>query len=189
MYKIAVDLDEVLFPMLKSLSSFGTRTNRVRTIPPKGKFEYNYAKIFSISPRESKLLVRDFYESSEAYEALPIENSIQGINKLREYGDLYVVSGRQSYNVACEHTENFLNKYYPDCFKDYIHTNSYSLIGQEKTKGEICNDTKMDFLIDDIYNNCENCGNAKGILFGNYQWTPDHYDTMYWRCWDEIKLK
>jgi 5'(3')-deoxyribonucleotidase len=183
MLKIAVDFDEVLFPMLKNIEKYGLRKNKIRSKIPKSKrYEYNYAKLFSISDKESKMLVKNFYSSTEAYEAKPIDYSQEGIGKLSESGQLYIVTGRQNYKDAFAHTEYFLNTYYPDKFSDYFHTNSYSLSGPEKSKEELCRYLGVDYLIDDIPKNLDG---INGILFGEYPWTSLTADVQHWKNWKQ----
>ena len=186
-YRIAVDMDEVIYPMIKALENYGKRTNRIRASVPKppNKFNYNYAQVFGISPAESKLFVKDFYSSTEAYEMAPIENAQNGISHLTNFGELYLITGRQHYNDAVNHTEYILNMYFPNQFKDYIHTNSFSLYGDEIDKSIVCKNLGIDILIDDSIHNLEK---NNGILFGDYQWTPpvDEHNIPWCKNWNEI---
>jgi 5'(3')-deoxyribonucleotidase len=67
--------------------------------------------------------------------------------------NLTVVTGRQIYaTVAAEST---INKHFHGIFDDIIYTNSYSLLGPESTKVEVCERIKADYLIDDSISQIE----------------------------------
>ena len=173
MKRIAVDLDEVLCPMLLYLKRFQERRSNKKYNFPSKKYDYNYSKLFKMNELDAKYMVRDFYESYEAFWMPTMENSRPVMQHLSKTNKLYIVTGRQHY--ARELTQDFVNKYFKDVFSDVILTNSYSLYGDEVSKSDYCKYLGVDVLIDDSESTVQDCINndIEGILFGKYPWNSD----------------
>ena len=182
--RIAVDLDEVMCPMLQSLSRHYSRTYKTRS-PARLPSEYNYAKYYGISDLESKYLVRSFYESPECTSLCPLEGSVEGIQKLKRRYSLGIVTGRQIYGKSA--TVDFVNRYFHDMFDFIVCTNSFSLYGCEIPKSKVCAMMNCDVLIDDSAYNCDMVSESgcHGILFGEYPWNAAS-DAERLTHWDKI---
>lgn len=102
--------------------------------------------MFTISEKESKAMVREFYKS-EVFETIqPHEGSIDAIKELRDrYDKMYIVTGRQEY--ARSETEKWVNTYYPGLFDDIILTNSFT--NHEVFKSDMCKCLNIGLIIDD----------------------------------------
>ena len=144
--RIAIDMDEVMVPMLPSLKKHFTKIYH-KPIPKRKCLEYNYAQIFDITPKQAQWLVYSFWNSEEAEGMVPFPNSVTTLNRMKEKYDLIIITGRQSYAQKC--TDMFIEKNFKGTFDDVILTNSYSLIGDNLYKENICEYTKSDFIIDD----------------------------------------
>jgi len=66
---------------------------------------------------------------------------------------LYEVTGRQ--RLAQDVTEEWLDKHYPNIFKDVILTNSFT--PWEIQKSHMCNVLGIDIIVDDSHQTCMNC--------------------------------
>lgn len=149
MIKIAIDIDEVLVPFLFPMARW-----RGLKMPRKEKYPYLYRDIFEISERESQKMVREFYESREFKELLPMKGSQYALSKMRRHTDkIYVVTGRQE--PARKVTEWWLETHFPGIFDDVILTNSFTPM--EVKKVDICRSLAIDTIIDDNMKICLEC--------------------------------
>lgn len=187
MLRIAVDIDEVLCPMLKHLNKHYKRVYKKKDLPSAHPKQYNFAKHYNISVHESKLLVKSFYDSSECLEMKPLDGSVNEIKRLKQKYKLGVITGRQYYGKDV--TYKFLDTYFPDMFDFVICTNSYSLNGKELEKYKACQLMNCDILIDDSLENCKTIKNndMTPILFGNYSWNSPDCDMNHVYHWKEVR--
>jgi 5'(3')-deoxyribonucleotidase len=187
--KIAIDMDEVLFPMISRLDLYYKR--RYNKCPPTHyPRKYNYGEHYNMTNEESKEFVQGFYYSSEAYTTLPIAASVKSMNKLKENKNkLWIVTGRQLYPQCKNVTYYLIQKHFPNVFESVHFTNSYSLQGDETPKSKICELFNIDLLIDDSVANCKQCtaNNVECILFGNYEWNKDSDDFLRIESWEKLK--
>ena len=173
--KIAVDFDEVLFPMLSQLNKHYAK--KYKKQPPKNfPKKYNYSKYYNISEQESKMLVESYYHSIYAYESKPISYAFESMKHLKKNNNLYIVTGRQTYNQCKSVTYYLIEKHFDGIFNDVYFTNSYSLKGHETPKTNICNILDIDLFIDDSVSNCNEAEshNIQGLLYGNYAWNENN---------------
>ena len=182
--RIAVDLDEVLCPMLHSLNGhYSSRYNRraPATLPR----EYNYAKHYGMTELDSKRLVKSFYGSRECASMRPIEGSVEAMRDLKRRYSLGIVTGRQFYGRDA--TVDFVNRYFYDVFDFVLCTNSFSLYGREIPKHRACELMNCDVLIDDSAGNCDlvSAIGRRALLFGEYPWNAES-DIARLSGWDKI---
>lgn len=169
MLHVALDFDEVIYPMLKCMEMHYKR-NVKTNIPKTNVKAYDYSARFNMSLQESKQLVKSFYKDPCYTYAQPIQGSWDGINYLKKKYKLGIITGRQYYGRQC--TEKYIAMYFPDTFDYVFCTNSYSLEGEEIEKKEVCKGLGVDVLVDDSVYNVDKVEeeNVKGIVFGNYEW-------------------
>ena len=184
--RIAVDVDEVLFPMMKQLSKHYAHVYKKKapTYAPK---KYKYSEHFNITETESKYLVKSFYGSKYHKSAKPILYSQQVLKQLKNKYDLGIVTGRQIYGKAA--TIDFINEYYYNIFDYIVCTNSYSLYGKEITKSAACKIMNVDLLIDDSIEQCNDV-ESNGIcpiLFGNYMWNQSDEQSARAFNWKDVE--
>lgn len=188
MIKIAVDLDECLFPMMRSLDRY---MNRVYDRKPDPRVrEYDYARRYDVSSPNMKRIVRDFYSSKEQYSTVPVPGSVHAMQKLKRRYELVIVTGRQTYAKSA--TERFLNVYFPYVFDSVEYTNSYSLQGRERTKKSVCKRNRVSILIDDhpsYLNQCKEELLAIGFVGEpRYPWAYDDMDIPTFSSWSRCPL-
>lgn len=165
--KIALDLDEVLVPMLSHLNvHYERQYNRKVKTPLSKATEYNFATIFDITPREAQWLVYSFYSSDEHKKIQALPGTKETVLLWKSLGyDLYIITSRQTYSRRYTYevvTKNFGK----DVFTDIIYCNSHSLLGDKIEKGDICDALGIDMLIDDnISNVCDLPKCTRGVLF------------------------
>ena len=144
--RIAVDLDEVLTPMLRTMLRW-----RPPARAPPHRHRYVYREIWGVTEHESSRMVRDFYESPE-FACLPvIPGALETLRDLKARGhQLYIVTGRQ--RAVRDKTERWVEQNFPDIFRAVILTDSYTEF--EVPKGDVCRTLGAGLLIDDNINMC-----------------------------------
>ena len=149
--RIAVDIDEVLCPFVRTMS----RWKYPRGAPPvPPRHPYNYSQMFGITPLESKKMVDSFYFSKEFRDMRPFPETQVHLRHLAGCGyELYCVTGRQS--LARDPTEEWIRTHYPGVFKDLILTNSFT--PREVKKSTVCTGLSLGMIIDDSYDTCVEC--------------------------------
>lgn len=149
--RIAVDIDEVLCPFVRTMTRWKYPKGPPQVPPTKA---YNYSQMFGISSKESKRMVYGFYFSRDFRDMKPFPESQVHLRHLAACGyDLYCVTGRQK--LAREKTEEWLQEHYPDVFRDLILTNSFT--HRETKKSTVCESLALDMIIDDSYDTCMEC--------------------------------
>lgn len=185
---IAVDMDEVLFPMISRLDRYYKRKYK-KSPPIHYPKKYDYSTYFNISVNESKEFVNSFYYSDIAYSTKPINNSVNAMRKLKNNNNrLSVVTGRQTYPQCKNVTSYLLQTHFGNLFDKVIFTNSYSLHGTETAKSDICKLHNFDLLIDDSVYNCKESleNNIESILYGEYEWNKDCHDLTRIPSWEKF---
>ena len=165
--RIAVDIDEVLCPF------FHPMAKRVGKTPPTKHHPYIYSKALGITEPESRVMVREFYESEDFKNLKPLKHSAYVLYKLKDMNHkIYAVTGRQT--VAREGTEEWLNKHFTGVFDDLVLTNSFTV--DEVPKSRLCQILNISTIIDDNFQTCVDC-HKKGIEAIHYVGEP-----MYLWC-------
>lgn len=183
--RLAVDVDEVLFPFYEHLSAYRASLGRGGgCLSAARPTRYVFTEAFGMKDRECKELVRDFYSSPLHAGAPPIAGSRHGLNDISTSFDVYAVTGRQVY--AIDRTEEWLERHFQGLIKDVVFTNSYSLVGQSMCKARACALLGAHVFLDDLPENCREVERDAGIpsvLFGNYPWNAHANDLDRIESW------
>lgn len=165
--RIAIDLDEVLVPMLPHLRThYEKQYNRKCKTPLTKATEYDFAAIFDITPREAQWLVYSFYSSDEHKKIKPLAGAKEAVLLWKSLGhDLYILTSRQVY--SSRHTYDLVSQNFgKGVFTDIIYCNSHSLLGDKIEKRDVCDMLGIDVLIDDNMSNITDLGErTRGVLF------------------------
>jgi len=149
MNRIAIDIDEVLVPLLDPLARFHRKP-----LPPRGvKHPYVFREVFNCTEAESQGMLREFYDSRDFLELRPIRDSQLALSRLSRNNVIYAVTGRQDW--VRRKTEVWLNMHFPGVFKDVVLTNSYT--PNEISKAQVCRALNLKVIIDDNYDVCLEC--------------------------------
>lgn len=160
--KIGIDLDEVLADFAECYLQFYNmkkNTNHKRS----EMFSYYFEDIFKDPIDEIINLIYEMYESGFYKNMTPVKGSIDGVQKLKEKHQLFVITSRQKHFEV--QTMEWIEKFFPDTFEKVILTNYASKEGKEKSKADICNDLEIDVFIDDQIRYCNACLNQKRSVF------------------------
>ena len=88
-------------------------------------------------------------------EIKPKDGAIENIAKLTQEHELYVITSRPYF---IEHlTISWLDKHFPQAFKDVYHTNQFSTDSQKTSKSEICLKTGSKIILEDAPNYAYDC--------------------------------
>jgi len=160
MNKLAVDLDEVLVPLLRPMMKWhGTKE-------PQTTYKYLFREVFQCSEDKSKQILHKFYKSEDFANLEPLPNSQQAIEILRNldvWDRMYIVTGRQ--DIVRRDTEEWIDKHFPHMFDDIILTNSFT--EHEVKKADVCRCLGITLLVDDSLHNCREAERA-GIHAVNF---------------------
>lgn len=152
-------MDEVLFPLLRPM----LRHTKIKQ-PESSKYPYNYSVVMDRPREEAQQVLYDYYDSKEFNHVLPIHGTLNVINRFKKNGyDLYLVTGRQA--RVRDKTEEWLNYWFPNTFKDIILTDSYT--SKEVSKVDVCKNIGAGLIIDDSYETCVRCLD-EGVSVINY---------------------
>ncbi len=175
--RIAVDIDEVLYPFVENLIKFYNQRNGT-SFTKEQMLSCRFWESFGLSEGEEIPYMLAFFNSSEFRNVLPIQGSREAILSLSQRHSLGIITSR-SESVKNE-TIFWLNNYYLGAFSD-VHfaenpfaKNSIWKNGS-KRKLEICLDSNYDVLIDDNLYFAKDCAEyVKVLLFGNYPWNKSN---------------
>jgi uncharacterized HAD superfamily protein len=165
---IAVDIDEVMFPMVPDLISYLDREHSVR-LSQADFIKYNLEEIWKGDPAEA-LELFESYKNQVGIEVAPIKGAAEALHKLSLKYDVIVMTAR---DIKVEDiTRSWLNHHFPELFKE-VH-----LLGNRKdsvsyrNKAEVCKELGVFCLIDDSLKHVieTNAAGIKTILFGDYPW-------------------
>ena len=148
MMRVAIDIDEVLVPLLLPMAKY-----HGKTLPRIAKYPYVFKDVFRVSEERSQEMLREFYDSKEFAELQPIEHAQEALSRMKEKNTLYAVTGRQQWVRA--NTEVWLERHFPGVFHDLVITNSYT--PKEISKSSVCRSLNLHVLVDDNYDTCVDC--------------------------------
>ncbi len=158
--KIGVDLDDVLADFLGSFINYYNL--RFRTTYTKEDFtDFNISKVLNMGQESTKKLINDFwYRSGLSSKIKPMEGAIENLNKLKELGELNIITSRQQ-NLKNK-TINWVDKYFEGIFKEIYFSNHTSFEWYKGlTKSNICEKTKTKFFIEDCPDYAIDCAGKR----------------------------
>lgn len=123
---------------------------------------YNLWEILDCDKQESIRRVHEFYGSC-FFPNLPVTLGSREVSRrLSIDNDLFVITSRPE--IIKEATLRWLSYHFPDIFKEVIFTNEWNLNGnrKNKTKGEICLEREISYLIEDNLDYARECS-EKGV--------------------------
>ncbi|MCD4760221.1 hypothetical protein K8R33_05045 [archaeon] len=170
MPRLAIDVDDVLLPLNQGfLQHHNQRYGTNLTLDNFDNYEVH--KVISCTKDETVKRYNEYFRTDQHRNTNPIEGAQQAIHLLNGNHELYIVTSRPE--IIELETRGWLEKHFPQVFRDVKFTNRCSFYDDKKTtKAEICSDLGIDLLVDDCLDYVEECQAAgiKTILFGNYGW-------------------
>jgi len=164
--RIGIDIDGVLadfFPTL--LNYYNSKYNRNDKI--EDFKDYKWWPIWEISKEEAIRRVDEFHKIHKLKDISPIKGSIEAINELANYNELFIITARpkEHQNKA----ESWIRHHFKKEIK-IIHSGDFHE-EQAKSKAEICEELNIDLMIEDGANSAKKCAEKgiKVILFDSHQ--------------------
>ena len=152
---------------------------------------YDFSVVFKKDTNEVMERVHEFYNTEEFENLLPVEGSVEGIDKING-NNLYVITSRKS-NLQTI-TTSWLEKTFGNVFSDIILTNQFSDSKTDKpiTKSEVAKKLKLDFMVEDAVHYAEDIA-AKGIsvFLLDKPWNKSHAGNKKItrvKNWDELVI-
>ena len=152
MNRVAIELDEVLFPFIKPMMK-----HFQKDLPQQRYFHYTHGDLLNVGDCDCRKMIRSYFDSERFSLIQPIKGS-QPILRLLKPGfkKVYVVASRPLY--MREKTEEWIDFHFPGIFDDLIFASNY-LNRRELEKYDICTSLNIDTLIDDDEIDCAVCLN------------------------------
>lgn len=186
---IAFDLDDVLADTTNSVMQF--HNERYGTSLTRSDFTTtNWSEVFG-STKEETYYKFEEYVNSPYYDTLsPTEGSLGFVTKLAHHHTLVVITSRQ--RELETHTKRWIHQFFPALFRDVYVTNhpQWARTGIAKTKKQVCDEIKVDLLIEDNLDYAIECVTPiRSIYLLNTPWnqgiTPPGVIRI--QGWDDIK--
>jgi uncharacterized HAD superfamily protein len=151
--KIGIDLDDVVFEFVKEL---------IKEIKSKYNIEINFEEVYSYYfPDVFGVSLEQIIEILNKLDNTKLklcEKSKDCINKLSKNHKVYFITSR----VKREGTLDSLNQHFSGLDFDLFFSSNYHVKTFEKTKGELCKELDINFMIEDDEKHCISCS-EKGI--------------------------
>jgi uncharacterized HAD superfamily protein len=167
--KIAIDIDEVLYPFLDGFIvhhnvEYGT------DLTIEDFDSYKFEGPLGLEIPEMVRRVYSFTTTTGDIQVNPLRQARDSCEILSERYDLVVITNRHpSFEDV---TVNWLEHHFPDYFKHVELIGHPDLVDKPLTKAEVCLRLGAIALVDDSLSNTTEVAEVglEGILFGNYPW-------------------
>lgn len=166
---IAVDIDDVLVPHVEDLITWHNREYGT---------DMDLVSYHSRDPKdwgsdtieEAIKRVQKFFVTPDFLEAQPIEEALDALKKLSQRYELIVITARDG--IIEEVTREWLDKHFPELFKEAHFTARFNLEGKSLSKADIGKNAGAQYLIDDTLDNVIEASKTgvTALLFGEYPW-------------------
>jgi 5'(3')-deoxyribonucleotidase len=148
--KIGVDMDEVIADTLPEYINFLNDTEKLGLTRDRFTRYYTW-DTWDGSDTEKVALFDRYYKSEYFYKVKPIAGALEGLQKLSENHELYIITSRP--DEVAQPTELWLKKYYPNLFSGVYYAN-YRL---NRKKSDICKTLEVQLMIEDSLEYALNC--------------------------------
>lgn len=139
-------MDEVLADLTTVLIEYYNKKDKTLLTVEDCK-SYNLGLLWDKDRKGVVDRVFEFYRSDEFLGIKPVEGSIRGIDYLFKKYDLYVITSRPTW--LRKKTVEWVEKYFPNKFKEVILTNQASIGGDKKKKSQVGKEIGIKYLIED----------------------------------------
>lgn len=133
--KIAIDIDEVLVPFKDPFLKFSNISCEEH------EEEQNMMGLLDQDPKKGYERVQKFHRSELGKSVLPLKDSQKALSFLNSKHELIAITSRAD-NLK-EETEGWIKEHFPNQVNQLYFSN------KEKTKAQICEELKIDVLIED----------------------------------------
>ena len=166
---IAIDIDDVLS---RNVEHFVEWSNKMwGTKLTIDDFDEDFVAMWGIPRSESQKRFQQYVDNELAHEHQALIEAIPIISKLKQKYTLILITSRRT--VLAPVTRRWIDQHFPDLFEVIHHTgfyDSYDDTSHHRTKADICQEMKVDYLIDDQPKHCFAVAEVgiETLLFGDY---------------------
>lgn len=186
--RLGIDIDEVVTKFMIKFLEFHEKQNNEK-IEFKDLIDYKLWEVTNLSKKQSYQAIYDFYDSSLFDNLELIEGVVDSIKELSNKYEIVFITSRPDF--IRNKTESFLNKYFSDIKFTTIYSGEWNHKNNGgKSKGELCLDQEVDFMVEDYYVYASDCANrgVKTFLLEK-PWntkSEDHENIIKVKHWNEI---
>lgn len=165
---IAVDIDEVLFPMVPDLIDYLDREHRV-AMTHQDFEKYHFEDVWHGGPDEASIIFEK-YISQTTVDIVPVKGAAESLRKLSKNYEIVVMTARDE--AVSERTLDWINRHFPGLFRDVHFVGNKFDSKVWRPKAEVCVELEISWLIDDNLKTILQTHEAGvgSILFGDYAW-------------------
>ncbi|KIK71372.1 hypothetical protein GYMLUDRAFT_33525 [Collybiopsis luxurians FD-317 M1] len=180
---IACDLDDVLCQTNAAVAQWHNEEYGTNMTLDDFYYFYYWKNPYWGSLQETYKKVRNFYATTQLYDAIPVPGAREGVQALHDMGFKLIIVTARSQEVK-EETCKWVDRWFPGLFDSVIYTGQFKMTedGQKNTsvtiklsKAQVCADLKAQVLIDDSSENALQLVTDLSepipvLLFGQYEW-------------------
>ncbi len=169
---VAVDIDDVLFPLVPHLTAF-VNARLATNIRLDQYSTYDFSRVWNIS-RDEAVDLAELYLDVHPLDLAPLQSAADAVARLRSGYRLVVVTSREERFRA--KTEAWLDRHFPGSFDEVAMTGNHYRGNGCLSKGDVCRDMGVEYLIDDHPRHLSSARSrgVRGILFGDYPWQREY---------------
>lgn len=189
--KIAVDFDEVLFPLVLRMMERHETLYGVKLDYDDFR-NYRFNEALKVGEDEASNYYLDFALSEFSIKTLPLAHAFDVLLKRKTAGDRLFIASSSQVEVV-ESKQMRLDQHFPGIFEVFHAANHYSMLGGPvRSKRDICLEIEADVMIDDNPRHLLECVGAVKypILLGDFPWNKGEFPTLIrardWREVDQI---
>jgi len=188
--KIGFDLDDVLLNFSDALR---IHLNNIfqKNFERSHVTSFRIENVYGITGEEMRKIINNFYLHDDHLRAEPMEGSKIALSKLAEDNTIYVVTAKPDHLEKI--TLNWINKHFPNIFREIHFANHFSDLSKKRYKSEICIENGIEIFVDDALDNAiELAGKGIPVLMPDRPWNqandlPPLVTRVY--SWEEIIQK
>ncbi len=181
---IAVDIDEVLFPMAELFLEYHNEMHGTNFSV--SDMKSYYVEELTGETEEEMLAKIEAFISTDAYkQSGPMHEAVDVITSLNKQYDLVLVTARDPFYRGS--TEEFIGKHFPGMFRELYYTHTLDQPEVRIPKYVLCQQVGAIALIDDSLKNPTQCAEhgIPSVVFGDYPWNQaDELPPGVTRCKD-----
>lgn len=185
---IGVDLDSVIAETMSPLMIFFNAEFNTNYKTEDVK-EYDLDILWQCSRKKIIKTFAKFYNSTLFEKIKPISNSRNGIKYLSQKYPLFLITARPT-EIEYK-TEFWINRFFPNSFKEIYHTNQGGGCLNKISKSKVCRKKNISLMIDDHLMHAHDCvSEGMNVLLKDMPWNknavlPKQIKRFY--SWKEIK--
>ena len=187
---LAIDIDEVLFPLVPHLATFHNAQHGTSLVTADYN-NYDLEKVWGGTVTEAVAKINAFFAVDHLH-IEPIEGALDNLRLLAEHFRLVVITSR--HDNLTDATHAWLDRHFAGVFEMVILAGNHHAGGNVKTKVSLCRELGAVALIDDSLRYVVECADAgqRAILFGDYPWNQNNelpVGVVRLRNWDEVRIE